>query len=407
MTDKKFWNDEPVLKEWKEEEDNKEMEALVEFNIEETKNTCYNLPNNMEWYSLDSSKDKDWEDLTNFVREHYVSNNRDWMMFHSKEFLKKALMLPNSISDWMISIKYNGNIIGFIAGTPIKVKILKNDTTATTIKTKEEVKDEDKKDEQEELEKEIVQVDFLCVHKKWRNKRMAPVLVRELTRRIIKKGIFQAVYTSSNEMSLPISKSKFFMKYLDISNLIKNSFLDITDPKKIQELKFRYSTKNVSKLNWQKCEENDIPELKKAFDKFYKNMKIKLIWNDELLKYWFIDQDKVVYSYILKNDKNEIIDFISFFSTFYRKIDSEKLIPVAYIFHHFGESISTENRLSQISYLAKKTGHYLLISWEIVGALREDFISNRFIETSQILNLYIYNWKMKPFHSSQVGLILF
>lgn len=393
MTDKKFWNDEPVLKEWNDEID--KMEQVVELNVEETKNTSYNLPTNMEWYTIDPLKESDWDMLTEFIRDHYVADNRDWMMYHSKQFLKKALMLPNHKDSWLLSILYNKKMIGFIAGNLISVKITESESDG-------------KQEDSNEIDKEIVQVDFLCVHKKYRSKRMAPVLIRELTRRIIKRGIFQAIYTSATQMSLPISQSKFYMKYLDISGLVKHEFLNISQEKKIKELKLKYSTKNVNQLNWKRCEESDIPALKNGFDKHYKNMKIKMNWTDDLLKYWFLDQDKVIHSYLLKNDKDEVTDFISFFSTNYRKIDVENnFIPVAYIFHHFGETMSTESRLNQISYLAKKSGHYLIISWEIVGTKKEEFVSNRFIETTQNLNLYMYNWKMKPFPSSQVGLILF
>lgn len=40
------------------------------------------------------------------------------------------------------------------------------------------------------------EVNFLCVHKKLRSKRMAPVLIKEVTRRCNLKGVFQASYTA-------------------------------------------------------------------------------------------------------------------------------------------------------------------------------------------------------------------
>ena len=397
MSDKKFWSNEPVIKEWNKD-DADDMEPLVEFKMDETKQNSYTLPNNMEWYSIDPLKDKDWNDLTEFIKENYSAESKEWIMFHSKEFLKRALMLPVKTfnNEYLITIKYKNNIIGFIAGTCSNVKL----TTSTD-------KNENTFVETKEVEKEIIQVDFLCVHKKWRSKRMAPVLIWELTRRAIKKGVFQAVYTSMNELSLPISKSNFYLKYLDVKKLVQSEFLKLNNDKEIEELKLKFSTKNVPVLNWKKCEESDILSLKIGFEKNYKDMKIQQIWNDDLLKYWFTNQDKTIHSFVLKNEKNEITDFISFFSTNYRKVNGNNLVPVAYIFHHFGETLNIENRLNQISYLAKKTGHNLLVSWAIAGASRNDYLSNRFMETPQSLNFFMYNWKMKPFPSSQVAMILF
>ena len=42
-----------------------------------------------------------------------------------------------------------------------------------------------------EKKKNLVEINFLCVHKKLRAKRLAPVLIREITRRVNLTGIFQ------------------------------------------------------------------------------------------------------------------------------------------------------------------------------------------------------------------------
>jgi len=39
----------------------------------------------------------------------------------------------------------------------------------------------------------IVKINFLCVHKKLRSKRLAPVLIVEISRRLTLTGVFQAV----------------------------------------------------------------------------------------------------------------------------------------------------------------------------------------------------------------------
>ena len=51
----------------------------------------------------------------------------------------------------------------------------------------------------------MVEINFLCVHKKLRSKRVAPVLIKEITRRVNREGIFQAVYTAGVLLPKPIS----------------------------------------------------------------------------------------------------------------------------------------------------------------------------------------------------------
>jgi len=49
------------------------------------------------------------------------------------------------------------------------------------------------------------EINYLCVHKKLRSKRLAPVLIKEVTRQVHLKGIFQAIYTAGVVIPTPVS----------------------------------------------------------------------------------------------------------------------------------------------------------------------------------------------------------
>lgn len=53
----------------------------------------------------------------------------------------------------------------------------------------------------------MTEINFLCVHKKLRDKRLAPVLIKEITRRVNLKNIWQAVYTSGQLLPTPVAKA--------------------------------------------------------------------------------------------------------------------------------------------------------------------------------------------------------
>ena len=57
--------------------------------------------------------------------------------------------------------------------------------------------------------KRMVEINFLCVHKKLRSKRVAPVLIREITRRVNCKGLFQAVYTAGVVLPRPVASCRY------------------------------------------------------------------------------------------------------------------------------------------------------------------------------------------------------
>jgi len=78
----------------------------------------------------------------------------------------------------------------------------------------------------------MVEINFLCVHKKLRSKRVAPVLIREITRRVNETGIFQAVYTAGVVLPKPISTCRYWHRSLN--------------PKKLIEVKFSHLGKNLT-----------------------------------------------------------------------------------------------------------------------------------------------------------------
>ena len=49
------------------------------------------------------------------------------------------------------------------------------------------------------------EVNFLCVHKKLRSKRLAPVLIKEVTRQCNLNGVFQALYTAGAFLPTPVT----------------------------------------------------------------------------------------------------------------------------------------------------------------------------------------------------------
>lgn len=58
-------------------------------------------------------------------------------------------------------------------------------------------------------EQTLVEINFLCVHKKLRTKRLAPVLIMEITRRVHLEGIFQAAFTAGVFLPTPVARCRY------------------------------------------------------------------------------------------------------------------------------------------------------------------------------------------------------
>lgn len=70
-------------------------------------------------------------------------------------------------------------------------------------------------------------VDFLCIHKKLRSRRLAPVLIKEITRRINTRGVWKAVYTGANNLPNPLLTARYWHRSLNTKKLIDIGFLGV------------------------------------------------------------------------------------------------------------------------------------------------------------------------------------
>ena len=70
----------------------------------------------------------------------------------------------------------------------------------------------------------MAEVNFLCVHKKLRAKRLAPVLIQEITRRVNLEGIWQAVYTAGVVLPKPVASCRYYHRSINPKKLIEVGF---------------------------------------------------------------------------------------------------------------------------------------------------------------------------------------
>lgn len=105
-------------------------------------------------------------------------------------------------------------------------------------------------------EKKMVEINFLCVHKKLRSKRVAPVLIREITRRVNLQGIFQAVYTAGVVLPKPVGTCRWVRRNRDVPRTLGWGFTNgpslrrywhrSLNPRKLIEVKFSHLSRNMT-----------------------------------------------------------------------------------------------------------------------------------------------------------------
>ena len=138
------------------------------------------------------------------LKENYVEDDDNMFRFdYSVEFLRWALQPPGYYPDWIVGvrIKSNSKLVGFITGIPVVLVM-----------------------QDEKYKTKMTEINFLCVHKKLRQNRLAPVLIKEITRRVNIKNMWQAVYTAGIVIPTPVVQTRYYHRSLNPKKLIEVGF---------------------------------------------------------------------------------------------------------------------------------------------------------------------------------------
>ena len=147
----------------------------------------------------------------------------------------------------------------------------------------------------------MVEINFLCVHKKLRAKRVAPVLIREITRRVNEQGIFQAVYTAGVVIPKPIATCRYWHRPLN--------------PKKLIEVGFSHLARNMTMARTLKLHKlpdehtidgfrpmtlADVPRAFRLLTDYLKEFKVSTIFTVDEFTHWFMPRPNVGDTYVVE-----------------------------------------------------------------------------------------------------------
>ena len=120
------------------------------------------MPAGYYWCAVDLNDESDLSELYELLKKHYVEDSEGKFRFdYSHEFLQWALNPPDKEPNWILGVRAGTSpkLFGFISAIPVSMVVNGNSV-------------------------KMAEVNFLCVHKKLREKRLAPLLIKEITRRV-------------------------------------------------------------------------------------------------------------------------------------------------------------------------------------------------------------------------------
>ncbi|KAL4222954.1 glycylpeptide N-tetradecanoyltransferase [Mactra antiquata] len=378
-----FWETQPVPKINEKVMGNEEIEH--DKPTDEIRQEPYSLPQGFTWDTLDISDPLILKELYTLLNENYVEDDDNMFRFdYSPEFLQWALQPPGWQKNWHCGVRVvkSGKLVGFISAVPANIKIY-------------------------DKSKHMVEINFLCVHKKLRSKRVAPVLIREITRRVHLKGLFQAVYTAGVVLPKPVACCRYWHRSLNPKKLIEVKFSHLTRNMTMQRTLKLYKLPDSTKVpGFRPFTPADVTDTFRLLSKYLSDLDLAPVFTEEEFRHWFIPRNGIIDSYVVENN-GTITDFVSFYtlpsSVMHHPV--HKTLKAAYSFYNVSTVTPWVDLMQDALIVAKNTG------FDVFNAL--DLMQNKqFLEKLKFgigdgnLQYYLYNWRCTQMEPNQVGLVL-
>lgn len=254
------------------------------------------LPAGFEWATLDLINEIHLNELYELLKGNYVEDSESTFRFeYPKEFIQWALLVPGFQKDWHLAIRSqkDGKLLAFIAGTPVKSKV-----NGRNVK--------------------LAQINYLCVRKKLREKRLAPVLIKEITRRVNLTNVWQAVFTAGIVVPRPVGTATYQHRSINPKKLIEVGFsalpLGETMANHLKRNKLPTEGEVVVKGVIREMQKKDISQVFKLLQEHLKKFKLAPVYSQEEVAHLLMPKSGVVYTYVVEDsDTKKVTDFTSFY----------------------------------------------------------------------------------------------
>jgi glycylpeptide N-tetradecanoyltransferase len=259
------------------------------------------------------------------------------------------------------------------------------------------------------VEQKMVEINFLCVNSKYRTKRLAPVLIKEITRRVHCQNIWQAVYTAGVLLPKPIAKCTYYHRNLNVQKLLDVKFTYLNPKLNISRAKIIYGLSKKLTIDYvREMKKSDVDQIHYLLNNYLKKFEIHAIFSKEEIKHWFTPLDKVVYTYVVENpDTLEITDFFSFYSLPSSILQHNKYntLFAAYSFFNVATTVTLKELIKNALIMAKIKGFDVYNTLNIMDnqTILNDLL---FGMGDGTLKYYFYNFQCPQTEPQDLSLVL-
>ena len=204
----------------------------------------------------------------------------------------------------------------------------------------------------------MAEINFLCVHKNLREKKLAPVLIKEITRRVNCCNVWQAIYTAGVVIPTPITACMYYHRSLNPKKLVEVGFT--SQPKNVPMARYVKMNKCPDTLkipSLRPMKEADAPQVHKLLNDFLGDKKLNIQFSPEEIIHYLMPREGVMTTYVKEDETSgNLTDFFSFYClpSSILKNEEHKMLWVAYSFYNVCTTVTITDLMSDALCIAKQ-----------------------------------------------------
>jgi glycylpeptide N-tetradecanoyltransferase len=355
--------------------------------VKDVRQSPHPLPSGFEWSDVNVSDEGQLRELYTLLSENYVEDDDNMFRFdYSAEFLRWAVNPPGFKPDWLVGLRRSktNTLMAFIAGIPVQCQVHTDNVS-------------------------MCEINFLCIHKKLRSKRLAPVLIKEVTRRVNLTDTWQAVYTAGIVLPKPVSACGYFHRPINSKKLVEVGFSRTSSRMTLPRMvRLNKLPDTVSLPNVREMTPDDVPVCFGLLHEYLKKFKLYLHFETEAdFAHWILPRQGVVNSYVVDTPGKGVTDFFSFYHLPSSVIGNDKhdKLHAVYAFYTVPGEHCLTTLMETSLIMARNAGADVFNALDLQE--NGDFLKQlKFGPGDGRLQYYLYNWKCPSMESSDVGLVM-
>ncbi|TNJ28616.1 Glycylpeptide N-tetradecanoyltransferase [Giardia muris] len=276
-----FWNTQPVVQRSLATTEVREVEAI---DPTAHPDVPLPLPEHLSWCTIDPLNESELDELYKLLYSFYVEDKTAMFRFaYSKDILKWWLTSPGCLREYSIGIRDDRKekkLVGYISGVVSDYEIRGTNTFC----------------------KPMQSIIFLCLDREYRNSKLAPVLIQEITRRSYKNGVFQAVYTAGVKLTPPVQVATYFHRLIDPIKLARIEFA--RRPKRVSEREYGFAYRLPTLLSTLQTRvragmKEDLERLQELYNTYSSRYRLRQLYGADLFKHLFTHKPGVMHVLVM------------------------------------------------------------------------------------------------------------